>query len=330
MNVAQILRQSLSDVDAVNVDSTTDPFFTQTDLLAWANDGKEEMEKVVRRAHADHGLVILQSNDVAYTWGHETFDPSTLQLTAASKLVTLPPDCLILKRIRCITSGYEFTRFVISDLARDDFKSLEGYTNEFPLGDVIYCSIVGERTLYLANMINATLDIELAFISRSLPMQIYSTGTVTILNGAAGVTGVGSAWVASRLYSDLELIVSADANAPKIVSQTTGGTWVDPSTFYYPINTPTGDGACTLLANWPTAGVAGVGHMLATIPPFPREQHHILTKYVAACCYGKQRDWGSRDKKMAEFTNALKDMKPDVQERQEHDVEKVEAWNPYV
>ena len=329
MNTAQILRQALFDLDAVNADSTTDPFFTQTELLAWANNGKDELEKVLRVARQDYGLVVLQYNDVAFTWGNETYDPATLTVAAGTKYVTLPPDLLTLKRIRCLTSGYEHTRFVRADISTDDFKSLEGYTSGYPLGDCVYWSLVGERTLYLANTLSTTIDLEIAYITRSLPLQLYSTGTVSINNAAATVTGAGTAWVASRLYPNLDLIVSDDATAPKIVGSTAAGTWVTPGVSYYPIAAATGDGTTSLLANWPLASIAGRGYMLATIPPLPPEHHHLLVDYVAACGFGKQQNWASRDKKLSEFMTQIGVMQSDITRRQEHDIETVESWEPW-
>ena len=61
MNIAQIIRRSLFGADAVNLDSTTQRFFTQTELLAWANDGKDAIEKGLNAAKKDFNLKFLMS-----------------------------------------------------------------------------------------------------------------------------------------------------------------------------------------------------------------------------------------------------------------------------
>jgi len=326
MNVAQILRQALYDIDGVRQDSTTDPFFVQQEMLHWADQAKEKVEKVVRQAKEDYNLLIVQSDDDAYRWGAIDYDPASLQLVAGTHRYTLPPDIHTIRRIRCITSGYEDIEFIPRDLSGKAFRDTENDVDA--TSSVIPFDIVGDRTLYLAVDPPATIDIEIAYISKSTGLQIYSTGTVTATEGSATVTGGSTAWVDDEVYSTVELIVSADATAPKIVGQTSTGTWVDPGKIYPPVQTIDSDAGLTLSGTWMKASVAGKGYLLATVPPIPREHHHLITDWV---CYRALKKAQSSAQKsfLDSFEKGVAEMKSDMHARQTHDpvcVEDVDFW----
>ena len=325
MNAASILRLALFNLDAVNQDSTTDPLFRQSEMLVWANWAKDEAEMALRTAKEDFNLLVLQSNDAAFTWCGVTFNPATLQLTSASKYVPLPPDLLTLKRIRCITSGYENTVFREVDIATDEGKQAAAFGVQSTRDSELLWDVVGENTLFLPYGPTSTIDIEISYIARSGPMQIYTTGTVTTVNASASVSGGSTLWVANELRTNLELIVSADATAPKIVSQTTGGTWVDPATEYPPVQSIDSDGGLTLAKAWPSAGVAGRGYMLATVPSLPVEHHYVIVDGLVARMKLKAENKGS-DAYFGLAELGAKKLKSDVTERQMDTVRHVEEW----
>lgn len=328
MNAAQIIRLALENIDAINAsDSTTDAFYRQSALLAWATRGKDEVEKILRTAQSDYPLVTLQSGDGAYRWCGEYYSPSSLQITSTSKRLQLPPDLLVLKRVRCTTAGYEHVRFTERDLSTNDARTLEQY--DYPLTDEIVWDVVGERTLYLLNVLNATLDIELAYIARSGPLQLYTTGTITFVQSDATISGASTEWVIDELRNNLELIVSDDATAPKIVSQTSGGTWVDPSVRYSPVSSITSDTELELAGPWLNAGAAGRGYMLATVPAVPADHHDLIADYVAKRAAIRAKDGAAYKLAAAEFKEQVQAMKADIQDRQTHSIPAVEAWNPY-
>lgn len=315
MNTAQLLRQSLFDIDAVRQDLTTDPFFIQAEMLTWANQGKDRVEKVLRQAKEDYNLLIMQSDDATFRWCGVTYDPSSFQLLTTTRRYTLPPDCLEIRRIRCITSGYEDVQFLHLDLSTPDFKRIEE-DPEVNSGTIVW-DILGENTLYIANYPPATIDIEIAYIPRTAPLQIYTTGTVSLTQGSASVTGGTTSWVINEVRSPLELIVSADGTAPKIVSATSTGTWVDPAETYYPVSTIDSDGGLTLAGTWLKANAATKGYILATVPSLPAEHHQTIADYISYRALKKSRN-PEQDSFKKAFDDAIKEMKGDIQERQSH------------
>lgn len=325
MNAAQIIRRALLDIDAVLQDSTTVRQYTQIELLTWANEGKDKLEKVLRDAKEDYQVIILQSNDIAFRWSGQTYNPTVLQMTSDTSVYALPPDLVELRSITTITTGQEGILFRYLDSSTDYFKELLTATNA-PTSP-IYFDVVGERTLLLANTPDTTIDVEIQYIARSAPMQIYTTGTVSISQNSAAVTGTGTRWIIDELQHNLELIVSADATAPKVVSQTAGGTFVDPSRFYYRVDSITADGNLTISAPWLPAAATGRGYMLATVPVIAQEHHHTISKWVAYSALAKVGS-SRADKFAASFTADLAEIKSDIAGRQSHDVEYVEAFDP--
>lgn len=316
MNAAQIIRLALFNADAVNEDNTTDPLFTQAELLAWASDATWEAEAELRRAKEDYGLLLLQSGDATFRWAGFTYDPSSLELTSADTRYELPPDLLTLKSIRCITTGYNDIKFREVDLSSEEFKAgqsygFEGGTSD---GELLY-AVVGENTLMLAYPPSTTLAIEITYIARTAPLQIYTTGTITTVTDSASVSGGSTAWVVNEVRNNVELIVSADATAPKIVSQTTGGTWVDPSAKYYPVQSIDSAGGLTLSGAWLLAGVAGYGYMLATRPALPHDHHMQIVDSLVARIKLKAENKGS-DAYLKLSDLGKKKMISDVTERQ--------------
>lgn len=325
MNAATILRQALFAMDAVNQDSTTDPFFRQAEMLVWANRAKDEAEMALRAAKEDFNLLVIQSNDSAYTWCGVTYNPSVLQLNSTSRYIRLPPDLLVLKRIRPITVGYEHMIFREVDVATDEAKQAAAFGVQSTRDDEILWDVVGENTLFLPYAPTSTIDIEISYIARSGPMQIYTTGTVTTVLNSTSVTGASTLWSANELRTNLEFILSADATAPKIVSQMTGGTWVDPSTEYPPVETIDSDGGLTLARAWPSAGVAGMGYALATVPSIPVEHHYMIVDGLVARMKLKAENKGS-DAYFGLSELGAKKLKSDVTERQMDTVRHVEDW----
>lgn len=334
MNVAQIIRLALFNADAVNVDETTHRQITQIEALAWANEGKDKLEKILREVMEDYLLISLQSNDTDFRWVGEAFDVSTLQLgTATKKFYRLPPDLVKLKRIRSITTGREQVTFEHMDCSLQEFKELE--TSQSPQRIRVKWDIVGAGTLYLANPPDLTTDIELTYIARSAPLQIYTTGTIAITQNNATVTGTSTLWIIDEVFPTgqlADIIVPASGNSVGLIQQTTATTtWVEPSRIYSPISSITTDTALTLLGNWLPSNVAsGRNYMLASVPSLRPEDHWALVDYVAmriAMKTGNIQDYAMfKDS----FDRHLNDMRVDAQRRQIADPEFVEDFDPGV
>lgn len=332
MNVAQICRRALLDANLVKIDSTSSPLFTQIELIMWANEGKDKIEKVLRLARQDYQLIVLQRDDAAFRWAGQTYDPATsLRITGGTtgtRYVTLPPDLLELRNIRTLTTGEEARTWELMDLSRPEFVSRRNRIDVDTASGTIWAAIVGDRTLLLAQSPDVTIDIEITYIARSAPMQIYTTGTITIAADSATVNGTSTTWVDDELMHSLELIISADGTAPKVASQTAGGTFVDPSRFYYRVDTISADGTLLLSAPQLVTGITARGYMLATVPHLSLyEHHHTIAKWVMACAKAKVYGWDKFSSFAAPFYADIGEIAADIAQRQSHDPTFVEEMS---
>jgi len=278
------VRQALFEADAVDIAGTTHRFFTQIELLAWANDAKDRIERVLYQSRQDYGLVFRTSASGSLRWDGETYAHSGFQLNTA-RTYTLPPDVMVMRSIRSAAASAR--RFEHLDLSDPYFRDLENRTD---VTDPIYWDVVGDRTLVIANpLASGTLDIMIAYVGRSRKLRVSDTpGTVTTTQDSAAVPGASTTWVDQELALPSELLVSTTTAAPVIVSQTSGLVYVDPSAIYPPISVFVSDTSITLAGTWLTTSLAaGRGHMVASVPPIPVEYFHLITGYVKAKCLEK-------------------------------------------
>ena len=247
-------------------------------------------------------------------------DPSDFGLTTTARSYTLPPDLLILRRIRALTVGEEARKFRHVDLSHPDFVAAEQVASTDTVSGEILWDQTGERTLRIQGPPDTALDIELAYIPRSRKLQIYTTGTVVATQDSTTLTGTSTLWVDNEVNPFAEFIEGGSASlAPKVASQTTGGTWVDPSRYYNWISTITSDTAGTLMGNWLTTTIgATVGYMIASRFPFPPEHAHLVADYVAHKCLRKVRSADQVSFKES-FDVGLAELIADTSERQTAD-----------
>ena len=321
INVAQAIRLALYNGNLILQNDTTSPLYTQRELLSWANEASNKIEKALRNNDEDFNLLVRSSTDADFRWDGMNYDPSDFGLTTTARSYTLPPDVLQLRRIRALTVGEENRRFRHVDLSHPDFVSAEQVAStETTSGEVMW-DVTGERTLRIQNPPDTALDIELAYVPRSRKLQMYTTGTVTVTQDAATLTGSSTLWVDDEVNSFTEFIGGATgvSTAPKVASQTTGGTWVDPSRFYNWVSAFTTDTAGTLVGNWLTTTLgAGTGYMIASRFPFPPEHAHLVADYVSFKALKKVR---SADQVgfQESFDAGLAELVTDTSERQTAD-----------
>lgn len=325
MNLGQAIRQALFDCDLVLRDGTTSPQFTETELVSWASQGKDKVESILRRNDEDFNLIFRSSTDSSFRWDGITYAPSSFQLTTTARSYTLPPDVLLVRRIRAVTSGEEEREFLHKDMSSEEFRDQEQAASTDTTPGRILWDLVGERTLRIARSPDVVLDIEIAYIPRSRRARLYSTGTVDLTQDSSSVIGTSTLWVDEELDSFADLIPAAAAAAPKIASQTIGGTFVDPTAVYPRISTITSDTAITLLGNWLLANRSGVGYIIAPRFPFPEEYDRLVVDWVAYRILKKARSTGQTTFKEA-FDEASKELLDDTSKRQTADPEYVEDF----
>ena len=137
------------DANVVRVNGTTPRILAQADLLTWAQDGTDILEKALRNAYQDYGVRLLASDASAFRWDQETYNPSAFQMVGTTKSYTLPPDFLRMKSITPTTSGQESLKFTHLDMSEGQFIQLDTATN--PQATTIHYDIHGVRTLRVPN-----------------------------------------------------------------------------------------------------------------------------------------------------------------------------------
>lgn len=323
MNCAQAIRLALLNAHMVAINQTTSAQFTQAELLSWANDAKDKIEKRLRTVHQDYNLVFRSSTDASFRWDGFTYAPSNFQLVSGTQSYTLPPDVLEVRRIRAITAGEEARGFRHEDLSSPEFVSkerLDALADNTTGGELLW-DIVGERTLRLAQSPETTLDIEIAYIPRSRRLQVYTTGTVTPTQDSATIPGASTLWVDDEVNPFADILISTTTGAPQIVTQTAGLVYVDPSRTYNPIASIESDTSLTLHGAWLTATLAaGRGYMIASRFPFPVEFAHLAADWVSYRILKKARSADQTSFKES-FDDGLQELAPDTAERQTADPE---------
>lgn len=328
MNIGQILRQALLDADAVNIDGTTHRFVIEQELLAWAQEGHDYALAKLRQVHQDFGLVTRASTDADLRFQGITYDPSSFGLTTTARTYTLPPDLIMLRRIRALTANEEYRKFVHRDMANAqsvEQARVESTTTE---AGVLYWDVVGERTLLLPTPPDVALDIEISYIAQPTMLRLYSTGTASTTQDSSAVTGASTPnWVIQELATPLELMVAAGAVAPKIVTQTSTDPTVDPSALYSPVASIDTNTTLTLMGNWLGSALTTKAYLLASVPSLPRAWQWILVRWVTAMIRWKASGAPVADRPDFEALVNM-GMVPEAGQRQTADVELVEDFEP--
>lgn len=327
MNVAQICRQALFESGLVLSSGATSPYVTEDELLRWANEGRDELEKQLRAAEQDYLWVTRNSADSDYDWENETYDPSDFALTGTTTThtYTLPPDLLILKEIRVTTSGQQEVRFQQKDHASPDFQSLIRSTS--PPRDLIYWDLVGERTIYYANPSAVALALQLSYIQRSPKLRYHTTGTITTIQASTLVEAAGTP---NWLINDLDNAGTVEigfgpgtwAAVPEIAGTT--GPYVDIEVREWPIASFTDDDTLVLKSKFRDTAISAKYYYIASVPAVPSEHHHMIVTYVKMKIQEKIKSYRGRKETEDALDRKYRKMITDVQERQNVDPEFVE------
>ena len=326
MNCAQVIRRALYDANFILQDNTTTPGLVTAELLAWANEAKDKVEKTLRTNDQDYNLLTRASTDSSFRWDGVTYSPADFQLTTTARSYTLPPDMLLIRRIRATTSGEEERTFRHVDISHPEFVSGEQTASTTTTSGEIMWDITGERTLRIHNPPDVTTDIEIAYIPRSRRLQMYTgAGTVATTQDSTTVTGSSTVWVVDAVNAFADLLVSTSTAAPLVATQTTSGVYVDPTATYSPISTIDSATSITLLGAWLPAALTGRGYMIASRFSFPPEHTHMVSDWVAYRALKKFRSADQTSFKKS-FDEGLAALVPDTAERQTADPEFVEDF----
>lgn len=327
MNVSQIIRLAAYQAKAVKQSLALGPSILVHELVALANYANDKIEEALRKRQDDYFVRIMNSatDTSAQKIMGISYTPSTsLVITASSRTITLPPDFVSLRSIRCVTSGYEETRFQRQDITSQHFQSsLKDTTTLSPGADLDY-DIIGERTMYLAQPVSSALNLEIAYVAKTKILVYYTTGTVAVTDATDDVVGVGTVWSSGTpfdsSYLDLHFGTSASATLPL----------AEPDYDYDYVNrgrvlTITDDTNIVLAANKAGTLAAGTGYIAASVPVMPAEFHYGITDYITGRIL-----LSSGSAKAQGFFATYESCKAGAAlRRQTADVETVESWTPY-
>lgn len=328
MNLAQILRLAEYQAKAVKQSLAIGPSIFTHELVALANDGNQKIEQALRAMGDDYFVRRMNSlTDItAQKIMGISYTPSTsLRLAVSTRPFSLPPDFLSLKSIRCVSSGYEDTRFHQEDITDQHFQALLRDTNQAGPGEDLYYDITGERTFYLAQDLSTALDIEIAYVARSKRLVIYSTGTMSVTDATTAVTGVGTVWSSGTPFDSDYLDIHFGASGVGTLPVAEPGYDYDYVARGRVASIAT-DLTLTLAANKAGTLAAGTGYLLASVPMIPEDFHLGIADYVTARIL--MADGSAKAQGFFGTFQASLSGKANTLRRQTAEVETVEAWVP--
>jgi hypothetical protein len=139
--------------------------FTEIELIAAANEGKNELAKIIRQAR----------EDFFYKTATGTFSTTTAPNYSE---ITLPADFSQLKDIEVTTAGYEWTEFAPCDISDPRFKEAARYGGSYGGGSgTAYYDVVGNTKVVFAPGFDVALDYRMRYIS-VVPDLRYPTDTI--------------------------------------------------------------------------------------------------------------------------------------------------------
>ncbi len=332
MNVAQICRKALFEAGLITPSNGfSSPYITEEELLSWANEGNDELEKTLRNAEMDYLWRTLNSADASFQWENELYDPTDFSFTGdvSIRTFTLPPDLLILKEIRITSSGQQETLFQHADQTSPIFQDIIRSDN--PQRDLIYYDMVDERTLYVANPPSGQRAVQLSYVQRSPRMRFYNTGTISTTQGLTAVTGSGTEWLIENLDNAGKMEIGfadSGALAVNIAGVTAPFAVINEPDF--PVASFTTDTALILDTAFRRVALAGVGYYLATRPETPREHHHLLATYVKMKIQEKLKNYADQGQSQKLLDQKYAKVMSDIQDRQLADPEFVEEYDPEI
>lgn len=251
-------------------------------------DGYREVCKLVRRQRQDWHTVHRRSTDATTFIRTENYNPTSFRLVAGTATYTLPPDLLELRFVRCVTAGREHVAFEL--VAENQDEGMRVRRRPDPTagqqGTRFLCILTGQRSMVVVPTPQETLELELVYVTQPRRLVLYSTGTITTVNGSTALLTAGSAdWTerASGIVVGDEILIgtsataptaSLDARYPRLLTGNTGGTEAG-------------------LAE-PYLGATGGAllYRLASVPDLPEDWHYAIVFFAVWALLAKSVEEG--------------------------------------
>ena len=303
---------------------------TTTELVSWANEANRKLEHKLRMTQMRYFTFKFDSTDtVTYKINGINYQPSaSLGFAANTNYALLPPDFQELVNIRFTDTSLQQVPLTRLDMNKRDFRDVLNSTviPQNP-GTHMFYDIIGERDIIFAPQLNTRTEIEVTYVARQKRLFSYSTGTVSVTDATAAVTGVGTTWSSGApfdsRYLDMMFGTSTVATVPT----------AEPNLIYDGVNIArvssiTNDTAIVLAANKVGTLAAGTGYLLSSVPPIPEDYHSMIADYVGFRILLKAND-PSAQRSLDGWQDAIGDLVTTAARRNTADHETIEDWNPW-
>lgn len=278
MNVLQIARKALFEVDAIRSGGTLSGLWTAEEYTDAVNTAVDSAYRVFRSAGADLVTKRMTSTDSAVDFISESYAPSSLRTVIDTSTYTLPPDFVHVVNILPTTSGFDGVSFRPANTTQKYFMEQQ----VIPVADlsavgsggsqIFFYTIIGARTLLIAPAPKDAFDVRLTYQFRPHRLLYEQAGTVAVTNGNAPVVGTSTVWVTNGIRTPADLVVGTG----------TGIAAVNVNTHYPAVTTLTSDTALTLTRTYQGATNLTAAYALAMVPQLPEEYHRWLAQRTAS------------------------------------------------
>lgn len=340
MNLAQVIRRALLQCNVVKQDGTTPAIILEAELVAAAQECMDELFQIMKQADADWGLRTVDSRTTggtaAFTFEGETYTPtSSLRTAVSTREYTLPPDFLRMKRIVCVTNGFQYIRFDHLSVADPVFTGIETGL-DIAVGvstpDIFYYDVIGRRTLHFANWPGQILDLEIMYEARQPTLWIYNGEATSVagvtLDDATVATSAGTAtrFLDSGLSTPCALFLTSDGASghPIVMGTTAGVDFVSPLPRRvgaiglggpFPVASFTTDIELELTRTYPFATDASIGYMLCSAPEVMETHSALFVQWLRAYIYSKVGNDRGVKEALGRYENAKNQFRTDIQVR---------------
>jgi hypothetical protein len=315
LQLAASVRDKLHAGGGGNTLSLVDDYWSLSELLVDLNYAQQELWKSAKNLRQDFFLETMASNEAPVRIGGFVFNPTVMKLQAGQSFLGLPPDLSEVKRIRCITPGFERVKFTQMDSSMEEFKAA------FPLQGDSYggflFDVVGRGSLTIAPIPQTPLDIEVQYMRRLGRMKLYSTGTVKRTAASATVVGTGTTW-AGNIKGGAQILFGTTGALPT----------ADPNEDYDVIATIPTDTSLGMFLASAVTDAAGLKYYIADVPELELENDEILVAYAVSEGFAKGSSPNLRKAKWwrDRYGDLLNGFKTSFAKRQLSDHEFVEEY----
>lgn len=312
MNVLQLARKALFEVDAIRSGGTLSGLWTAEEYTDAVNTAVDSAYRIFRLAGSDIVTKRITSSDSAIDMISESYAPSSLKTVVDTTTYTLPPDFVHVVSILPTTSGFDGVSFRPASSTQKFFMEQQvipttDLSQVGPNGEqVFYYTVFGARTLLLAPAPKDAFNVRLTYQFRPPRLLYNQTGTVSVTASSAAVTGSTAAWIATGLRVPADLIVGAGTAIAAAEINT-----------HYPsvlsIDTAT---TLTLARVYQGATNAAASYALAMVPQLPEEYHRWLAQRTGSELLRKVNLELAEKSKMELEKQLLSEIQPEISTRQ--------------